>query len=692
MTLSPEAPLPHPDRHSSLDLTGEDVLSMYRTILLTRRLDQKIWNLNRQGKAAFVVSGQGHEGAQVGSAYALEKGTDVVLPYYRDLGVVLTFGMTPAEVMMAVFARASDPSSGGRQMPNHWGCRRLGIISGSSPIATQIPHAAGIGLSRKLRGRDGVALVYFGEGATAKGDFHEALNWAGIHKLPVVFFCENNGYAISVPLEKESAVENIADRAHAYGMPGVIVDGNDALDVYGATHYALSRARRGEGPTLLEAKTYRFLAHTSDDDDRAYRSPAEVEAWRKKDPLIRIKQYLIECRLLPEEMERKLETEVASEVEQAVSEAEAASQADPGDAFVRVYAAPLRAHGERCRPRVGESPRPAEEQDVVGDEVNIIQAVNTTLDLAMQADDRVFVLGEDVGTRGGVFRATEGLLSKYGEARVFDTPLAESSIIGVAIGAALDGLRPIAEIQFADFIHSAVDQLVSEAAKLHYRSNGDFSCPLVVRVPYGGGVHGALYHSQCLEALFAHIPGLKVVCPTTPADVKGLLLSALDDPDPVIFFEHKRSYRAVKGPLPAGDFRIEIGRASVARRGRDLTVVAYGMMRHLAIEAAEALAGEGIEAEVIDLRSLAPIDREGIGESVRRTGRLLVAHEDNLSLGAGAEVAATIAEDCFYDLDAPIVRVTLADIPAVPFASTLEQAALPDTKDLVEAMRRLASL
>ena len=474
-------------------------------------------------------------------------------------------------------------------------------------------------------------------------------------------------------------------------MPGVIVDGNDPLDVYGATHYALTRARRGEGATLVEAKTYRYLAHTSDDDDRTYRTTQEVEAWRKKDPLIRIKQYLIECRLLPEDAEQRVEAEVVAEVEQAVATAEGAPQADPAEAFRRVYAAPLRSHGEGMRPQVTDDPRPAETGQAQGPEASVIQAVNRTLDEAMAADERVFILGEDVGRRGGVFRATDGLLDKYGENRVIDSPLAESSIIGVAIGAALDGLRPVAEIQFADFIHSAIDQLVSEAAKLHYRSNGDFPCPIVVRVPYGGGVHGALYHSQCLEALFAHIPGLKVVCPSTPADVKGLLTAALEDPDPVIFFEHKKTYRLVKGPLPDGRHVVEIGRAALARAGRDLTVATYGMMRHMAVEAAEALATEGVEAEVIDLRTVAPLDRDAVAASIKRTGRLLVAHEDNLSLGVGAEVAASMAEDCFYDLDAPIVRVTLADIPAVPFAASMEQAALPDTKTLVDAMRRLAS-
>src|SRR5439155_1036616 len=322
------------DRHTELGLGNDDLLGIYRTILMARMLDQKIWGLNRMGKAAFVVSGQGHEGAQVGSAWAIRRGRDperrdVVLPYYRDLAVVLTLGMTPYEVMLAVFARADDPNSGGRQMPNHWSSRQLGIITGSSCIATQIPHAAGIALAMKSRGDDRAAICYFGDGAASKGDFHEPLNMAGIHRLPVVFICENNGYAISVPLSKESAVENIAQHAHSYGMPGMIVDGNDPLDVYASVHSAISRARHGEGPSLIECKTYRYLAHTSDDDDRTYRSPQEVETWRKKDPLQRMKQYLIEQRLLSESREEELLAEVKAEVDQAARDAEAAGGASP---------------------------------------------------------------------------------------------------------------------------------------------------------------------------------------------------------------------------------------------------------------------------------------------------------------------------------------------------------------------------
>jgi 2-oxoisovalerate dehydrogenase E1 component len=681
-------PLHLEDRHTSLGLSGDDLLGMYRTMLLTRVLDQRVWSLNRMGKAPFVISSQGHEGAQVGSAWAITRGRDVVLPYYRDLGVVLTLGMTAYEVLLGVFAKPEDPSSGGRQMPSHWGSKRLGIISGSSPIATHLPHAAGIAKAMQLRGEDGVVTCYFGDGAASKGDFHEACNFAGIHRLPLVLVCENNGYAISVPLEKESAVSDIAVHAHSYGFTGVIVDGNDPLDCYGAMHAAVRRARRGEGPTLVECKTYRYLAHTSDDDDRTYRSPEEVERWRKKDPLGRLRQYLIEQRLLPESLEQELEAAVRAEVADAVARAEAAPDADPATVLDRVYAVP--AARVPAVPLIVPPPPPGAAADVP--ERTIVDTVREVQRSLLAADERVVVLGEDVGPRGGVFRATDGLYAEFGERRVMDTPLAESAIVGIAIGMALAGLRPIAEIQFADFIHAAFDQLVSEAAKMRYRSNGDFSVPMVVRVPWGGGVHGALYHSQSIEAFYAHVAGLKVVAPSTPFDVAGLLRAAVADPDPVLFLEHKKTYRAIRGPVPPGDWTVPIGQAAIARPGTDATVVTYGFHRHLAVEAAELLAeSEGLQLEVIDLRTISPLDTATVLASVARTGRALVVHEDNRSFGVGAEVAAVIASEAFYDLDAPVRRLAMPDVPAMAFAPALEHAVTIGAEDIATAARALCA-
>jgi len=694
-TVEPETPpdlstLHVSDQHRALGLGTDDVIGMYRTMLLARLLDQKVWGLNRQGKAPFAVSSQGHEGAQVGSAWAIERGRDTVCPYYRDLGVVLTLGLTAREVLLGVLAKPDDPSSGARQMPSHWGCRRLGIISGSSPIATHLPHAVGLAKAIDLRGGDAVVVCYFGDGAASKGDFHEACNFAGIHRLPVVFICENNGYAISVPLAKESAVSDIADHAHSYGFPGVIVDGNDPLDVFAATQAAIHRARRGEGPTLVECKTYRYLAHTSDDDDRTYRSPQEVEAWRKKDPLNHMRQYLIEQRLLPEAAEEELLASVRAEIDAALASAEAARDPEPDEALTRVWARPVaplrgvRSGGDPPEPRIDETPPDG------GPERTIIETIRLVQHDLLAADDQVLILGEDVGPRGGVFRATDGLFAEFGDGRVIDTPLAESSIVGIGIGLALAGMRPIVEIQFADFIHSAFDQLVSEAAKLHYRSNGDFRVPLVVRAPWGGGVHGALYHSQSIEAFYAHVAGIKVVAPSTPADVAGLLRAAVDDPDPVLFLEHKRSYRSVRGQVPEGDWTIPIGVAAIARPGSDLSVITYGMHRHLAVEAAELLgAEEGMDVEVLDLRTISPLDREAILGSARRTGRVLVVHEDNVSFGVGAEVAAIIAEEAFYDLDAPVRRLAMPDVPAMPYAPAMERRLTIGVAEIADAARQL---
>lgn len=672
--------------HRSVGLTDEAALSMYRTMLLTRRLDERIWTLNRQGKAPFALSCQGHEGAQVGAAWALRP-EDVVCPYYRDLGVVLTRGLSARDVLLGVLARADDPCSGARQMPNHWGSARLGILTGSSPIATQLPHAVGAAYAKVVRGEPGVVLCLFGDGATAEGDFHEALNFAGIHDLPVVFVCENNGYAISVPLAKESAVEDVADRARGYAMAGVTVDGNDVTDVYATVRDAVESARRGGGPRLIEAKTYRYLAHTSDDNDKLYRDRAEVEAWRKKDPLKRLRQDLIESRLLPSALEAEIADSVDAEVATALAEAEAALEPEPAAAYAKVYALPLRAAapGGPAFP-IDRSAPPQAPPDA--EAVTLIGAINDTL-RELAASEEVVILGEDVGRRGGVFGATEGLALLYGDQRVMDAPLAESVIVGAAIGMAMVGMRPIAEIQFLDFIHPAIDQILNEAAKIHYRSDGDFKCPIVIRAPYGGGVHGALYHSQSIEALFCHVPGLKVVAPVTPVDAVGLMRAAVADPDPVLFLEHKKAYRSVRGAVPAGEWTIPIGVADVVRPGRDLTIATYGMMRHHSVAAAATLAAEGIDVEVIDLRTLYPLDADLVCESVARTSRLLVVHEANRTGGVGAELAAEVGERAFWSLDAPVRRLALADVPALAYAPSLESEILFGPDEIVTAARAL---
>jgi 2-oxoisovalerate dehydrogenase E1 component len=664
--------------HEALGLGNDDLIEMYRLMVLARKLDERMWALNRQGRVPFVVSVSGHEATQVGAAYAIDATKDWSLPYYRDVAFALAAGMSAHDVFAGVFAKDIDPSSGGRQMPNHWSEPDLNIFTQSSVIGVQYPQACGIAYELQRSGSDAVVVVDGGEGSTSEGDWHEAMNFAGIHKLPVVFLIQNNLYAISVPAASEVAGE-VANRAQGYGMPGVVVDGNNVLAVYGAMSAAVERARAGEGPSLIEAKTYRYYAHTSDDDDKLYRSREEVEIWRRKDPIPNFRQYLVEQRILTEAREREIDDEVATEIAAAVKATESA--ADPMDPLSHVYAAPI----EPGEPVTAIEPEPE------GETTNMITAINRTIHALMGEDDDIVVFGEDVADpKGGVFKATQGLTEAYGADRSFNTPLAEALVIGVGIGMAAAGARPLAEIQFADFIHPGFDQIVSELARTHYRSNGRWALPMTIRTPYGGGIHGAMYHSQSIEAFYAHVPGLKIVVPSTPADMAGLLRSAVEDPDPVMVLEPKKLYRLATGPLPAGDHRVPIGRAALRRDGPDLTIIAYGTMAHFAVEAADALAEEDIDVSVLDLRSLRPLDWPSIEAAVQRTSKVLIVHEDNGFVGYGAEIAAQIAEKAFEWLDAPVRRYTAPEIPAFPFAASLERQVMPNTEGIVERARALA--
>ena len=524
-------------------------------------------------------------------------------------------------------------------------------------------------------------MSFFGEGATSKGDFHEALNFAGIHQLPMVFVCENNGYAISVPMSSESAVDDVADRAHAYGFGGVIVDGNDPLDVYAAVHSAVRHARRGDGPTLVECKTYRYLAHTSDDDDRTYRTPQEVEAWRKKDPLRRITQYLIEQRLLSEADEERIEAEVKDigrrgrQVGRGIGR-----RRSPQTAYRRVFADPLRP--TPGAPDGASDPTTRAGRDAAARGRHRAQHRRHGPVDAAAAPRRRRPRGDPRRgrrARAAACSAPPTSWPRSSARRACSTPRsprARSSGSGSAWRwPACDRSRRSSSPTSST---PGFDQLVSEAARIHYRSNGDFAVPLVVRAPWGGGVHGALYHSQSIEATYAHIPGLKVVVPSTPADVCGMLRTAIDDADPVLFLEHKKTYRLISGLVPDDDaWRVPIGLAEVAREGDDLTVVTYGLHRHLCLEAADAVAeSDGASVEVVDLRTISPLDRDTVLASVAKTGRCLVVHEDNISFGVGAEVAAIVAEEAFWDLDAPVRRLATADVPSYPFAGAPRSRAL----------------
>ena len=663
--------------HQVLGLPDERLVEMYRCMLLARRMDDRMWALNRQGRAPFVVSSSGHEAVQVASVFAFDPEIDWLLPYYRDMGVALAWGSPVVDVLAAVFTRKTDPTSGGRQLPNHWSDPDRRVLTHSSTIATQYPHAAGIAQALRLDGRPGVVAVYGGEGSTSEGDWHEMMNFAGIHSLPLICIIENNRYAISVA-EAEQVGGRIVDRANGYGVTGVEVDGNDPLAVYAVVREAADRARSGAGATLVEAHTYRYYAHTSDDDDRLYRTREEVDLWRRHDPLAVLKQYLIEARLLSERDEEAMESSIAEELAAAVTEAEGAPE--PDDPYSHVYANPI----------VPEEPATGPEPEPGGESVNLITAINMTLHEILEAYPETVVFGEDVADpKGGVFKATQGLSDRFGGNRCFNTPIAESLIAGLAVGMAATGKTPLAELQFADYVHPAFDQIVSEIARIHYRSNGRWRMPIVLRAPFGGGIHGALYHSQSIEAYYSHVPGLKVVIPSTPADAKGLLWSAVEDPDPVFYMEPKKLYRLGRYPFPEGEWKVPIGKARVRRAGSKLTLLTYGAMTHFSLEAAAALDGEGIDIEVIDLRSLRPLDWPTIETSVQKTSRVLIVHEDNEFGGYGAELAAQLVDKGFEWLDAPVRRYCAPEVPNFPFAQAMEDMTYPSTEGIITRAKSL---
>ena len=675
--FSPDWHYQEPVDWRDTDLDEDTLREWFRTMLLSRQIDIRCQVLNRQGRAPFILSGAGHEAAQIGAAWPLRPKHDWIAPYYRDVVFNFRMGVTPLDVMLAVLAKSDDPASGGKQTPGHFSDSRLNIISGGSPLATQMVHAAGVAFALKMDGTDKVVMTCYGEGAGAEGDAHEAFNFAAIHRLPEIFLCQNNGFAISTPYRKEYAIEFAAQRAAGYGFPGVTLDGRDPVTAYHASKQAVARARSGGGPTLIEAIVDRLGAHSSEDDQRRYRSAEELEQLNQNDCLDRFRKRLLKEGILTDKQVAEYEESVKEEVNQATRQALDARDPEPEEALTNVY---------------GSDP-PAAIEPAAGaeaDELNMVSALREALAEEMERDERVMILGEDVGPKGGVFLITDGLFEKFGEQRVIDTPIAESSIAGVALGLALAGKRPVAEMQFTDFAHMAFNQITNEIAKFRYRSNGDWGVPIVIRAPMGGHVRGALYHSQSIEARFA-TPGLKIVIPSGPYEAKGLLLAAIRDPDPVLFFEHKRLYRMFKERVPRGEYLIPLGPARTARVGADISVFCYGLMVHYALQAAAAVEPDGISVEVVDLRTVYPLPKEDILASARKTGKVLVLYEDNLSVAIGSEVAAIIADEAFSHLDAPVKRLGGLDVPSMPYAAPMEDLFMPNPVKVEKAIRELAA-
>jgi 2-oxoisovalerate dehydrogenase E1 component len=668
--------------------TDEEMRALYRALVVPRVIEDKMLALLRRGQLSKWFSGIGQEAVSVGLVAALRE-DDWILPAHRNLGVFTGRGFD-LDVLFRQLLGREGPLTGGRDRTFHFGDLDHHVVGMISHLGAMVPVATGLALAAQLRGEGRVAAVLTGDGASSEGDVHEAMNLAAVWRLPVLFVIENNQWGLSTPVRDQYACVDLVDRAAGYGMPGELVDGNDVLAVRDACERAAARARAGRGPTLLECKTFRMRGH-EEASGNDYVPAAEIAAWVARDPIDRFETRLDERGLLPATERATLREELRFEVDALVSGALAAPvpATTEGDELGRVYAAPApirRADPGAARGVSGAADAAGASDATGASDLRYVDAVRDALGVALAADDRVVLLGQDIAGYGGVFKATDGLAGEFGAERVRNTPIIESGAIGAALGLALAGFRPVVEMQFGDFVTCGFNQLVNNVATTRYRWNA--AVPLVVRLPVGGGLGAGPFHSQNVEAWFCHVPGLKVVAPATADDAKGLLLAALDDGNPVLVLEHKRLYRSVRGLVPAGHHVVPIGAARIARPGTDATVVTYGAGVDWAVLAANALAEEGAgEVEVIDLRSLRPWDRELVLDSVRRTSRVLVLHEAAVTGGLGAEIAATIADEAFMDLDAPVRRVGGLDTP-IPFAPTLEAVWSADRR-LLPALREL---
>jgi 2-oxoisovalerate dehydrogenase E1 component len=707
-------------------LTRAQLIEFYRLMYLSRRTDDREILLKKQQKIFFQISCAGHEALLVAAGMAMKPGYDWFFPYYRDRAICLALGSTVEDQLLEAVGAADGPASGGRQMPSHWTDKRLNIVSPSSATATQCLHAIGCAEAgryfsnhpeaakkptsgaidyRAFTGvtfhADEVTYVSIGEGSTSQGEFWESLNTASNAKLPVVYVVEDNGYAISTPVEANTPGGNIsrliANFPHFHFAE---VDGTDAIACYKAMVAAVAYCRAGKGPALVHGHVVRPYSHSQSDDESHYRSAEEIQADALRDPVLKMQTWLIREGILDEQGINDLERRVDEEIQRATDRALAAAPPLPESILKHVYSEDLRPTDQVFDTPAATAADPAEH--------TMLDLINVCLHDEMRRDERIVVFGEDVADatrdkdlragrikgKGGVFKVTHGLQKEFGNDRVWNSPLAEANIVGRAIGMAARGMKPVVEIQFFDYIWPAVHQMRNEMALMRWRSNGEFKCPLVMRVPAGGYLTGgSIYHSQSGESIFTHTPGVRIVMPSNARDAIGLLRTAIRCDDPVIFLEHKNLYRSVFGrsPNPGPEYTIPFGKAAIVKPGNDLTVVTYGAVVPRALEAARKMEREhGIGVELIDLRSLTPYDWEAIATSVKKTSKVIVAHEDMKSWGYGAEIAARIGDELFHDLDAPVRRVGAMD-SFVAYQPLLEDVILPQVEHLYKAMMELAA-
>ncbi len=706
---------------------GRDALvGIYRTMFLSRRLDDREIQLKRQNRTFFQINGAGHEGVLAAAGLVLKPSYDWFFPYYRDRALMLMLGMTPYEMLLGAVGAKDDPSSGGRQMPSHWGSRRLNIVPGASATGMQWLHAVGaaeaaiyydhfpkaLEQARQAPLGDGlthhadeIAYVSGGDGSTSEGEFFESLNAACLRRVPVLFLVEDNGYAISVPIEAQTAGGSISKLVSNF--PGLMIeecDGVDPIECYATLSRAAAYCRTQRLPALVHAHVTRPYSHSLSDDERLYKTPEDRESEARRDPIPSFSLFLVREGIVEGREMEELEAEVEREVLEATDRALGADSAPADSIYTCVYSPDVNPTGPLFEAAAPEGPGPSGPH-AAGKLKTMVEMISLALADEMARDERIVVFGEDVADctreqnlaqvkgKGGVFKATVGLQRRFGSARVFNTPIAEAGIVGRAFGMAVRGLKPVPEIQFFDYIWPAMMQLRNELSNLRWRSAGHFKAPVVLRVAIGGYLTGGgIYHSQCGEVVFTHVPGLRVVMPSTALDLCGLLRTAIRSDDPVMFLEHKHLYRQPysRSAYPGADFTIPFGRARLVREGRDLSIVTYGAVVHRAELAAAELAREGISAEILDLRSLSPYDWDAIAASVRKTNRVIVAYEDMRSWGYGAEIAARIADELFDELDAPVRRVAATDTFCA-YHPKLEQAILPQVENIRREARDLVA-